>query len=328
MTGNFSNTQNSHPIHFQQRDESILRAIQSYDGMLTRRQIKAMFWQDASNQAMERRLSLLFHNHYLNWPNLEQRRTRPIPESIIWLGWRGILHLAEQQTSLLIGEPKNDSENQMRMLEARLRKVSIYWLREPNWNQLAHDIAINDFRMQVQKAVSKLPSITMEPWQTEGTFRRDMDIISYEFENRSGQKEKMKHGVRPDGFFTLVDHLRQINNQPAKARFLVEYDNSTHPLYRFGKQKALPGLNYIRSQAYRNRFGFNSGRWLVICKSETRLEHLKSQTEYVIGKQASNFLFSIASELNYQTVLTSPVWHLGASNSRVSLVNNIGSMPE
>ena len=79
----------------------------------------------------------------------------------------------------------------MRMLEARLRKVSIYWLREPNWNQIAHDIAINDFRMQVQKAVSKLPSITMEPWQTEGTFRRDMDIISYEFENRSGQKEKM-----------------------------------------------------------------------------------------------------------------------------------------
>jgi hypothetical protein len=87
-------------------------------------------------------------------------------------------------------------------------------------------------------------------------------------------------------------------------------------------------LNYIRSQAYRNRFGFNSGRWLVICKSETRVKHLKSQTEYVLGKQASNFLFSIASELNYQTVLTSPVWHLGASNSRVSLINNIGSMPE
>ena len=129
-------------------------------------------------------------------------------------------------------------------------------------------------------------------------------------------------------FFTLVDHLRQINNQPAKARFLVEYDNSTHPLYRFGKQKALPGLNYIRSQAYKNRFGFNSGRWLVICKSEIRLKHLKSQTEYVLGKQASNFLFSIGSELNYQTVLTSPVWHLGASNSRESLVKNVGSMPE
>ncbi len=328
MTEKLSKTKKSHPMRFQQRDDSILKTIQSYDGVLARRQIKAMFWQDTSNQAMERRLSLLFHNHYLNWPNAEQRRTRPIPEPIVWIGWRGILHLAEQQTNLDAAEPKNCSENQMRILEAKLRKIGIYWQREPHWSQLAHDIATNDFRMHIEKAVSKLPSITMEPWQTESTFRRDMDIISYEYLNRNGQKENVKHGVRPDGFFTLVDHLRQINNQPAKARFLVEYDNSTHPLFRFGIHKALPGLNYIRSQAYKNRFGFNSGRWLVICKSETRLKHLKSQTENVLGKQASNFLFSIVSDLNYQTVLTSPVWHLGGSTCRESLVKNVGSMPE
>ena len=328
MIEKISKTRNSYPMRFQQRDESILSTLQSYDGILSRRQLKSMFWEETSDQAMERRLSLLFHNHYINWPNVEQRRTCPIPEPIVWIGWRGILYLAGQQTHLDGSEFQNYSENQMRMLEARLRKEGIYWQREPHWSQLAHDITTNDFRMHVEKAVSKLPSITMEPWQTEGTFRRDMDIISYEFVNRNGQKEKIKHGVRPDGFFTLVDHLRQINNQPAKARFLVEFDNSTHPLYRFGKHKALPGLNYIRSEVYKNRFGFNSGRWLVICKSETRLKHLKSQTEYVLGNQASNFLFSIISELNYQTVLTSPVWHLGASNNRESLVKNVGSILE
>ncbi len=328
MTEKFSNNPISHPMRFQQRDESILKSIQSYDGILARRQIKAMFWHDASDQAMERRLSLLFHNHYLNWPNIEQRRTRPIPEPIVWLGWRGILHLAKLQAHSDAAEPKSCSENQMRLLEARLRKEGIFWQREPHWSQLAHDIATNDFRMQVEKAVSNLPSITMEPWQVESSFRRDMDIISYEYVNRKGQKERMKHGVRPDGFFTLVDHLRLINNQPAKARFLVEYDNSTHPLFRFGKHKALPGLNYIRSEAYKNRFGFNSGRWLVICKSETRLKNLKAQTEYILGKQASNFLFAVASELTYQTVLTSPVWHLGASNKQESLVKNVESIPE
>lgn len=326
MTNKNIKEHNSHSMRFQQRDESILKTIQSFDGILARRQIKAIFWKDASNQAMERRLSLLFHNHYLNWPNAEQRRTRPIPEPVVWLGWRGILHLAEQQTHLDAAEPKSCSENQMRLLEARLRKEGIYWQREPHWSQLAHDIAMNDFRMQVEKAVSELPSITMEPWQTEGSFRRDMDIISYEYVNRNGQKERMKHGVRPDGFFTLVDHLRQINNQPAKARFLVEYDNSTHPLFRFGKHKALPGLNYIRSEAYKNRFGFNSGRWLVICKSEARLKNLKDQTEYVLGKQASNFLFSVVRELNNDNVLTSPVWHLGASKKREALVKNVGRM--
>ena len=108
----------------------------------------------------------------------------------------------------------------------------------------------------------------------------------------------------------------------------MEYDNSTHPLYRFGKHKALPGLNYIRSEAYKNRFGFNSGRWLVICKSETRLKNLKAQTEYILDKQASNFLFSVGSELNSQTVLTSPVWHLGGSNTKESLVKNVENMPE
>jgi len=315
-------------MRFQKRDETILQTLQAYDGVLARRQIKQIFWQSASTQAMERRLSLLYHNHYLNWPNGEQRRTRPIPEPIVWLGWRGILYLAEQQISFDAAEPKNEGENQMRLLETRLRKNGIYWQREPHWSQLAHDIATNDFRMQVEKAVSKLPSITMEPWQTEGAFRRDMDIITYEYTNRKGQKEKLKHGVRPDGFFTLVDHLRQINNQPAKARFLVEYDNSTHPLYRFGKHKALPGLRYIRSEAYKKRFGFNSGRWLVICKSEQRLKNLKAQTEYILGNQASNFLFAIASELNYKTVLTSPVWHLGGSDKTEALVKNVRSVPK
>ena len=106
MTDNFYITYTSQPMRFQQRDESILKTIQSYDGILARRQIKEMFWEDASNQAMERRLSLLFHNHYLNWPNVEQRRTRPIPEPIVWLGWRGILHLAQQQTHFDAAEPK------------------------------------------------------------------------------------------------------------------------------------------------------------------------------------------------------------------------------
>ncbi len=322
-------TNPAYPMRFQKRDEEILCAIQSYDGVLARRQIKQMFWQEASNQAMERRLSLLFQNKYINWPNIEQRRTRPIPEPIVWLGWRGVLHISQMQADLLpIREPQNEGENQMRFLEDRLRKNKIFWQREPHWSQLSHDIATNDFRMHVEKAVSKLPSMTMELWQTESSFRRDMDIIEYEYLDRKGNKHTNKHGIRPDGFFTLVDHLHQINNSPAKARFLVEYDNSSHPLFRFGKHKALPGLRYIRSKQYKERFGFNSGRWLVICKSEQRMKNLKAQTEFVLGSQASIFLFTTTDQVNHRTVLTSPIWLKGGTEIMEPLVKNVRNVPQ
>ena len=77
------------PMRFQARDGHILQAIQQYDGVLARRQVQTLFWQDASPKTMERRLGLLFHNGYLNMPSLEQRRIYPIPEPIVWLGWRG-----------------------------------------------------------------------------------------------------------------------------------------------------------------------------------------------------------------------------------------------
>ena len=65
------------------------QTIYANDGVLARRHLKALFWPEMTKQAMEQRLSTLYHNGYLNWPNLEQRRTKPIPEPVVWLGWRG-----------------------------------------------------------------------------------------------------------------------------------------------------------------------------------------------------------------------------------------------
>jgi len=49
------------PMRLQQRDGEIFQAIHHYDGILARRQIKLMFWPQSTAQAMERRLSLLYH---------------------------------------------------------------------------------------------------------------------------------------------------------------------------------------------------------------------------------------------------------------------------
>ena len=315
-TNRFDRSSSPLPMRFQARDGQILEAIQRFDGVLARRQVQALFWKDANPKTMERRLSLLFHNGYLNMPSLDQRRIYPIPEPIVWLGWRGVLYVA-RQLEIEVADPVSSNENQLRILEKKLRACGLHWQREPRWSQLGHDIALNDFRMTVEQAVNFWPSLELEQWIPEGEFLSNMDVIK--LKNRS-------KGVRPDGFFTLVDHLRLINQSPAKARFLLEFDNGTHPVTRFGRDKAVPGMAYIRSQAYRDRFGFNSGRWLVVCQSERRMAHLKEQTEKVLGKNASYFLFTFMEKVNARSVLNKPIWLCGGSNEPVRLVKNIGAV--
>ena len=307
------------PMRFQERDGQILSAIYKYDGVLSRRQIKAIFWPDATTQAMEQRLSLLFHNSFLNWPSPLQRRTKPIPEPVVWLGWRGILHVVHQK-GVEIQSPTNAGENQLRSLDRGLHKQGLRWQREPRWSQLAHDIAVNDFRMIVEKATKKWPSLTLETWLPEGEFFSNMDVISVRYSDQKGKGKSRRKGIRPDGFFILVDHLRQINNSPARGRFLLEFDNGNHPLDRFGRDKAVPGVQYLRSTAYKKRFGFNSGRWLVVCNGKQRLHNLKAQTEKMVGKDASIFLFTTMNQVRPETVLNSPIWFRGGSETTERLV--------
>lgn len=310
------------PMRFQARDAAILFSIYKYDGVLARRQLKEIYWPEATPQAMERRLSLLYRSGYLNWPSKQQRRTHPIPEPVIWLGWRGILHIAGE-LDVEVKPPENDGENQLRLLARRLREVGIRWQREPRWSQLAHDVAVDDFRITVEKAAESWPSLTLESWLSEGEFLTDTDTIEFTYSNRVGKKIKKRRGIRPDGFFILLDHLRQIKGSPARGRFLLELDNSTHPLDRFGKEKAIAGLAYIRSQAYKNRFGYNSGRWLVVCVSKQRMLNLKNQTEKVLGRGASNFYFTTLQLAQSDTVLNAPIWLRGGTEEREPLVRTI-----
>jgi len=310
------------PMRFQSRDGEIIQAIYKYDGVLARRQIKNLFWKNVSVKTMERRLTLLYHNGFLNLPTLDQRRRNPISEPIVWLGWRGILFVAHQ-LDINIDDPVSSNENQLRKLEKNLRLQDIRWQREPRWSQLAHDIAVNDFRFAIERAAIKWPSVTLERWVPEGDFLRQMDTIEFEYKDRNSKLKKRRKGVRPDGYFVLLDHLRQINNSPARARFLLEFDNGTHPLTRFGREKAVPGAAYVRSREYKQRFGFNSGRWLVVCNGEKRMHNLKAQTEKAVGAKASVFLFTTMGQIKAETVLNMPIWIKGGSNKVISLVNTI-----
>ena len=136
-------------MSFQERDGKLLHKIHQYE-IMPRRYIKDLFWPDASWRAMEMRLSLLYHNGYIDWADEQQRRIHALPESIVWLGWRGAIWIANQN-GIYVKQPKTFTEHQMRNLSKNLRRKGFRWLREPRWIQLAHDLNVVDFRIAIEE---------------------------------------------------------------------------------------------------------------------------------------------------------------------------------
>jgi hypothetical protein len=309
---------NPPPIKFQGRDSEILRTIQKYDGVLSRRHLKKIFWSNKSGKAMQRRLSKLFHNGYLDWPNAHQRKTKFIPESLVWIGWKGIIHLASLD-SIYVEPPKKENENQMRILQARLRKHNIRWVREPNWNQLVHDFHVIDFRLSIENSVKDVHHLYLENWIPESKFRSTTDNIKYSFVGNNGKIIQKSKGVIPDGFFIIADAKRFKLGQPGRARFLLEIDMSTHDNNNFGIEKAIAGAAYIHSKEYKKRFNVNSGRWLIVTTGEVRMKNLMAQTEKRVKDYTDLFYFTTLKKIFAKNLLTDKVWWQINNNQANSL---------
>jgi len=84
---------------------------------------------------------------------------------------------------------------------------------------------------------------------------------------------------------------------------------STHDNPSFGREKAVPGAAYIKSIAFKNRFGYNSGRWLVVTTGVVRMKNLIAQTKQSLGTGARVFLFTAFDQVKDVNVLTAPIWH-------------------
>jgi len=307
-------------IHFQNRDEAVLQTIFEFGGVLAKRQLKEMFWPDKSWRAMEIRLSKLYHNGYLDWPDPKQRRSEPIPEPVCWLGWRGALEIAarfDQQ----IDPPRNTNENQLRILETNLRKQGFHWLREPHWSILQHDLAVIDFKIQVEDEVAKSTGFLLENWKFETEFRSDPDVITYTAKDRNGVFRQLKKRVLPDAYFEIIDRERQMKGEASRVRFLLELDRATHDNPSFGREKIAAGLAYIKSSAFKSRFGSNNGRWLIVTSAgQTRLRNLMFQTKEHAGQEAGWFFFTSTEDLVHGHPLTSPVWRqIGSEEPRALL---------
>jgi hypothetical protein len=271
---------------------------------------------------MEVRLLKLSRNDYLAYPDLEHRKTKPIPEPICWLGWRGVHHIAGLY-GVKVPKPKSNNEYQLRLFQKDLREQGIRWVRRPRWSTLKHDLTLVDIRFAFERSSVEAANLRIENWLYEGEFRSDMDVVEFRHTGRDGEVNYEKRGVCPDAYFEIVDDDRLRRGFPSRARFLIELDMASHDNPSFGRYKALPYSYYIRSSAYRSRFGANNGRWLIITSGqETRLSNLKRQTKEKAGDEAKLFYYTLLNNVYSEDILNSPVWTTVTNDPPFSLLSS------
>jgi len=306
-------------LRFQTRDGQIFQTIQHMGGVMAKRQLKALFWQGNSQRAMEKRLAKLKAYSYLDWPNLEQRRVNPNPEPIIWLDWRGVCYLSSL-TGIKVELPKKMNETGKRKLQKDLKDAGFSWLREPRWSQLYHDLTVIDIHLTFQHYCDQSNMILLEEWVNESEFRSHMDVIEIKYKTRSGKTGIKKKGICPDGMMVIVDEKRRRLNQPYRARFLLEVDMATHANLNFGWEKSVAGSTFIKSKAYRERFGNNSGRWLIITTGETRMKNLMKQTRKMVEEDTDLFLFTTFQDFFSGNPLQEMIWRKCEMDEQVCLL--------
>ena len=259
----------------QPRDIDLFEAIRDFDGVLSDVQIQRLFFQDGT-RARRYRLSKLWQNGFLNKPSRQQRAR--LPCMIYWLD-----RLGAEQVANRLGVPFERFQ----------------WVKRPRWGQVAHDIAVNDFRIDVIQAVKQVSRLELGAWYSEGVFRRWKDAVTFASERGSAQKR-----VTPDGYFELW-------MDDKKFRLLFELDMATRDNPNFILEKARPCLAYIKSNIYRERFGHNAGRVLVVTTTALRLKYMKAKTEAALGNAARVFLFTTFDRVTSHAVLTQPIWQRG-----------------
>ena len=238
----------------------------------------------------------LFENGYVNMPDRDNAHRVPLGETIYFLDKKGASIVAGLQGEL----PKD-----------------LPWRRQPRWSLISHDLAVNDFRIAVMQAVQASRALTLHRWIPESEFWALPDTVEYE--TAGGRRKKRR--VIPDGFFTI--RRPHVNNPGVmqELAFLLEIDMGTEDNPRFVREKVRPGVAYLNSEQYQERFGIDYGRWLVVTTSQIRLENMMAQTERAGGSDL--FYFTTFDEISGSTVLSGTIWRPAGARKAVSLISEI-----
>lgn len=271
------------------RDVAILQTIYAYDGILSVDQIHRWYFPGAGNKRnAQRRLSLLFHNGYIQRP--QQNEQYRVPEPIVWLDKKGA-----QEVALQLDIPYRD----------------LKWRNKPRWRNIAHDVLLNECRHMMTVAASAHEGFRIRDWYGQNALQSAFQNKVRYIDVTGQERSKL---VWPDGFVYL-DHADGLGGLP----FLIELDNATESNVRFAREKVSPNLHLMLTEMYQRTVGVKTGRVLVIMagEKEERYHNIRQQVTDAGG--AFFFLFTRYEWLNEDNILSGTVWQLPHRDERVSL---------
>lgn len=271
----------------------IFETIHAFDGMMSYAQLKRLFFPGKWDTGPQERLRLLYQNLYLDMPDDDNVHRIPKGETVYWLDNAG----AEVVAGLHGLELKDFA-----------------WRKMGRWSLILHDLAINDFRLDVQDACQAEPDLTLYDWVVESDFLVEPEEVTY----TALSGKTVTKQVRPDGFFLIRKASRRHPGKLAEYAFLLEIDMGTESNVRFAREKVPRGTAYLKSEAYRQRFGVKYGRWVVVTTGEERLKRMKEQTERAGGQKL--WYFTTFGQITPETVLTEPIWWVAGQEEKTALV--------
>ena len=276
------------PMQITDRDVAILAAVCDMR-FLTSDQIQLLLFSPSTASSCRRRLSLLYHNQYLDRMLVPTKNAFGSTRAVYMLSRRGAEFTARARscsTSDLDWRP-GDTDKELYFIE--------------------HSLAINSFRLMVTKT-AKTQGMKLE-WTDERTLRR-REMKDYVADPRhSGEKL----AVVPDGYFSLA-------NEGHDQAFALELDRGTVDEKPF-KAKVRALGEWKMTGAYERRYGRKSLRVLFVVSGATRdanrLQRIKRWAEAEAGR--SLFWFANLGDLTPTNLLSSNLWQVAGRKGYFAL---------
>ncbi|MEX2246945.1 MAG: replication-relaxation family protein [Dehalococcoidia bacterium] len=271
-----------------ERDEQIIRWVYQLR-FATQDQLQQLLFSDTTASSCKRRLTLLFHNRYLD------RRLLPLRS---WFGANRAVYCLDKRGAELLA------------FRAGTGPARIGWRPVDNDRELyflEHLLDTNEVRICVTIAAHNQGYDLV--WTDERTLKSRTMRELVKDPKRPGERL----AVIPDGYFQLAADGRPLG-------FAVELDRGTVEEKPF-KTKVRALGEWKVSGAYKKRFGTDSLRVLFVVaptdRDRRRLERIKAWTEAEGGQ--SLFWFAALPDLTPQSIFEAPIWHVAGRSGPVAL---------